>query len=171
MFNDVLFSSVSSLAPWRRRVKLTRSESTVEREPPEVVSELSRGRPLDVSVMCDHILDQAAWRSDLKMPGTGSITVPPATALAASSPISPTARSQEVFSRRREGKNRSSVATATLTKKVAYLSYSGYEITGLIESDNMVVIPAAFTTPVSHRPAVQKAHAWTRHSTLPDLQT
>ena len=47
-------------------VKLASSESMVEREPPEVVPELPRLRPCDVSVLFDHVLDEDAWRLDLK---------------------------------------------------------------------------------------------------------
>ena len=47
-------------------VKLVSSETIVEREPPNVVPELPRLRPFDVSVMFDHMLDEDAWRSDLK---------------------------------------------------------------------------------------------------------
>ena len=39
-------------------VKLTSSEAMVERKPQRVVREPSRMRPLDVSVMFDHMLDE-----------------------------------------------------------------------------------------------------------------
>ena len=76
-------------------VKLTRSETMVEQEPPEVVPELPRLRPFDVSVMFDHMLDGNVWRSDFKMLGIDITIVPPATELSSSSPISQTACSQE----------------------------------------------------------------------------
>ena len=84
-------------------VKLTSSESMVEQEPPEVVPELPRLRPLGVSVLFDHMLDEDVWRSDSKNPGIDITIVPPATELTSSSPISQTARSQELFSRLRQG--------------------------------------------------------------------
>ena len=50
-------------------VKLTSSEAMVEREPAEVIPELPRLRPFGISILFDHMLDEDAWRSDLKMPG------------------------------------------------------------------------------------------------------
>ena len=48
-------------------VKLTISEAMVEQEPPNIIPKLPRLRPFDVSVMFDHMLDDDAWSSDLKM--------------------------------------------------------------------------------------------------------
>ena len=81
-------------------VKLTNSESTVEREPPENFPELPRLRPFDVSVLFDHMLDEDVWRSDLKMLRIDITIVPPATEL--KSPISQTARFKKLFLRLRE---------------------------------------------------------------------
>ena len=50
-------------------VKLTSSDTMVEREPPEVIPELPRLRSFDISVLFDHMLDEGAWRSDLKRLG------------------------------------------------------------------------------------------------------
>ena len=58
-------------------VKLTSSEAMVEREPPEVIPELPRLRPFDISILFDHMLGEDVWRSDLKMLGIDSTTVPP----------------------------------------------------------------------------------------------
>ena len=41
----------------------------VDHEPPKTVPELPRLRPFDVSVMPDQMLDEDAWRFDLKMLG------------------------------------------------------------------------------------------------------
>ena len=58
-------------------VKLTSSDAMVEREPSEVIPELPRLRPFDISVLFNHMLDEGAWRSDLKMLGIGITIVPP----------------------------------------------------------------------------------------------
>ena len=53
----------------RTLVKLTSSDAMIEREPLEVIPGLPRLRPFDISVLFDHMLDEDAWRSDLKMLG------------------------------------------------------------------------------------------------------
>ena len=75
-------------------VKLTSSDAMVEQEPPEVIPELPRLHPFDISVLFDHMLDEDAWRSDLKMLGIDITIVPPAATLTSSSLISQAARTK-----------------------------------------------------------------------------
>ena len=80
--------------------KLTCSDVMVEREPPNVVPELSRLRPLDVSVMFDPMLDKDAWRFNLKLLGIDITVASPAPS--SDSTVSQAARSKELFVRPRE---------------------------------------------------------------------
>ena len=109
-------------------VKLTSSESTVEREPPEVIPKLPCLHPFEVSVLFDHMLDEDAWRSDLKMLGIDITIVPPATELTSfSSPISKTACSQELLLCLGEGEKKKFCRDGK-TDKENGISYSGDEI-------------------------------------------
>jgi hypothetical protein len=125
-------------------VKLISSETTVEREPPDVVPELPRLRPFDISVMFDHVLDKDAWRSDLKMLGLDITMVPPAKELTSSSSNSQTARSKELYMRLREGEKKK-FCRDSKTDKQTGIAYSGDEIMRLMERDNLALIPVAIT--------------------------
>ena len=70
--------------------------------------------------------------------------VPPAARLTSSSPISQAARSKELFLHLREGEKKKFCHDGKTDKETG-ISYSSDEIMGLIERDNMVLIPAAFS--------------------------
>ena len=114
----------------------------VEREPSEIFPQLPRLRPFDVSVLFDHMLDEDVWRSDLKMLRIDITIVPPTTELKSS--ISQTARFKELFLRLREGEEKKFCRDGKRDKEND-ISYSGDEIMGIIERDNMVLVPATFT--------------------------
>ena len=98
-------------------VKLTSSEAMVEQESPEVIPELLRLRSFDISIPFDHMLDEGAWHSDLKMLGIDITIVSPAAKLASFSPISQTARSKELFLRLREGEKKKFCRDSKTDKK------------------------------------------------------
>ena len=77
------------------------------------------------------------------MLGIDITIVPPATELSSSSPISPTACSQELFLRVRGEKKK--FCHDGKTDKENGISYSGDESMGLIERDNIVLIPDVVT--------------------------
>ena len=68
----------------------------------------------------------------------------PATGLTSSSPISQATCSQELFLRLRGGEKKKFCRDGK-TDKENDVSYSGDESMSLIEGDNMVLVPAAFT--------------------------
>ena len=68
----------------------------------------------------------------------------PATGLTSSSPISQATCSQELFLRLREGEEKKFCRDGKRDKEND-ISYSGDEIMGIIERDNMVLVPATFT--------------------------
>ena len=70
--------------------------------------------------------------------------VPPAARLTSSSPNFQSARSKELFLRLREREKKKFCRDGKADKEND-VSYSGDEIMGLIERDNMVLIPAAFS--------------------------
>ena len=125
-------------------VKLISSETMVEREPPNVLPELPRLRPFDISIMFDHMLDEDAWRSDLKMLGLDITMVPPAKELTSSTSNSQTARSKELYMRLREGEKKKFCRDGKTDKRTG-VTYSGEEIMHLMERDNLALIPVAVT--------------------------
>ena len=82
-------------------MKLTSSEAMVERESPPAPTELPTLCPFDIAVTFDHMLDEDAWRSNLKTLGIDITVVLPASKF--DSAISQAARSKELFLRLREG--------------------------------------------------------------------
>ena len=132
-------------------VKITSSEAMVEREPPEIIPELPRLHPFDVSVIFDHMLNKDAWRSDLKIPEIDITIVPPATELASSS-ISRDACPREFGLSLRESEKKNFCCDGK-TDKQSGTSCSGDEIMGLIERDVPAAItPHGHTSPLFNRP-------------------
>ena len=125
-------------------VKLTSSEAIAEHEYSHVITKLPTLCLFDITVTFNHMLDEDVWRSDLKTLGIDITIVLPA--LNFDSVVSQAARSKELFSCLREGEKKKCVVTGRLTSKVLFPKYSGDEIMGLIERDNMVLIPV-FITP------------------------
>ena len=131
---DGLFSLLKELC---KTVKLISGDTMVCKEKPRVIDKIPTIRPFDLAILFDHMLDETAWRSTLKILGFDVVVVP-------SKPtrVTPTraARKNELKLRLSDGE-KGKFCRRGKTCKETQITLTGDEIIGEIISDGMVLVP------------------------------
>jgi hypothetical protein len=122
-----------------KTVKLISGNTMMDCERPRVIDKIPTIRPFDFSILFDHMLDESAWRSPLKMLGFDVVCVGSKPAR-----ITPTeaARKKEIKLRLRDGE-KGKFCRKGKTCKETGITLTGDEIIKEIIDDDMALVPVA----------------------------